>query len=104
MNYNGLGVILCSMARKKPQAAKSRSQKNNKSQTARVVTADTAAPKWLEERQTGINEDGILAVDQLDPQEEKVLDWILKIVVGFILGWLGLSILLVLGGLFNLWG
>ncbi len=42
--------------------------------------------------------------DKLDPQEEKVLDWILKGVVAFILGWLGLSILMVIGGYFHLWG
>jgi hypothetical protein len=41
---------------------------------------------------------------QLDPQEEKVLDWILKAVVAFILGWLGLSILMVIGGYFGIWG
>lgn len=41
--------------------------------------------------------------EPLDPQEEKVLDWILKGVVIFILGWLGLSILLVIGGYFGLW-
>ena len=39
----------------------------------------------------------------LDPQEEKVLDWILKGVVAFILGWLGLSILMVIGGYFGIW-
>jgi len=42
--------------------------------------------------------------DKLDPKEEKMLDWILKGVVTFILGWLGLSILLVIGGFFHLWG
>lgn len=42
--------------------------------------------------------------DKLDPQEEKILDWILKGVVAFILGWLGLSILMVIGGYFHLWG
>ncbi len=41
--------------------------------------------------------------EALDPQEEKVLDWILKGVVIFILGWLGLSILLVIGGYFGMW-
>lgn len=43
-------------------------------------------------------------LERLDPAEEKVLDWILKGVVGFVLGWLGLSILLVAGGFFKLWG
>lgn len=42
--------------------------------------------------------------DRLDEQEEKILDWILKGVVAFILGWLGLAILMVLGGYFHLWG
>lgn len=41
---------------------------------------------------------------QLDPQEEKVLDWILKAVVAFILGWLGLAILMVIGGYLGIWG
>ncbi len=46
-----------------------------------------------------------LALDDsgLDPQEEKMLDWILKGVVAFILGWLGLSILMVVGGFFGIW-
>ncbi len=42
--------------------------------------------------------------DRLDPKEEKVLDWILNGVVGFILIWLAFSIILVLGGLWHLWG
>ncbi len=42
--------------------------------------------------------------NQLDPQEEKVLDFILKAVVVFVLGWLGLAILMVIGGFFHLWG
>lgn len=41
---------------------------------------------------------------QLDPKEEKILDWILNAVVIFVLGWLGLGILLSVGGLFKLWG
>lgn len=41
---------------------------------------------------------------ELDPKEEKMLDWILNAVVIFILGWLSLGILLSVGGLFNLWG
>jgi hypothetical protein len=40
----------------------------------------------------------------LDPQEEKILDWILKAVVFFVLGWLALAILMVIGGYFHLWG
>lgn len=42
--------------------------------------------------------------NQLDPQEEKILDWILKAVVAFVLGWLGLAIVMVIGGFFHLWG
>jgi len=42
--------------------------------------------------------------NELDPQEEKVLDWILKAVVAFVLGWLLLAILMVIGGYFHLWG
>ncbi len=41
--------------------------------------------------------------EKLDPQEEKVLDWILKGIVIFVLAWLGLSVLLVIGGLFGVW-
>lgn len=54
---------------------------------------EVAAPKWHVE-------DG---VEPLDPEEEKMLDWILKGIVIFILGWLGLSVLLVIGGYFGLW-
>lgn len=42
--------------------------------------------------------------DQLDPKEEKILDWILNGIIVFVLGWLGLGILLSVGGLFHLWG
>lgn len=42
--------------------------------------------------------------DQLDPKEEKMLDMILNGIVIFVLGWLGLGILLSVGGLFRLWG
>ena len=41
---------------------------------------------------------------ELDPKEEKMLDWILNAVVIFVLVWLGLGILLSVGGLFHLWG
>ena len=40
---------------------------------------------------------------ELDPKEEKMLDMILNGVVIFILGWLGLGILLSVGGLMGLW-
>ncbi len=46
---------------------------------------------------------GVSEESGLDPQEEKILDWILKAVVTFILGWLGLSILMVIGGYFGIW-
>lgn len=42
--------------------------------------------------------------DRLDPKEEKLLDMILNGIVIFVLGWLGLGILLSVGGLFKLWG
>ena len=41
--------------------------------------------------------------DSLDPQEEKVLDWILKAIVIFVLGWLALGVLMAVGGLFGIW-
>lgn len=41
--------------------------------------------------------------DKLTGQEEKVLDWILNGIVIFILAWLGLGILLSVGGLFGIW-
>ena len=40
---------------------------------------------------------------ELDPKEEKMLDMILNGVVIFILGWLGLGVLLSVGGLMGLW-
>ncbi len=40
---------------------------------------------------------------ELDPKEEKVLDWILNGIIIFVLGWLALGILLSVGGLFHLW-
>ena len=48
--------------------------------------------------------DDLVGGEPLDPKEEKILDWILNGVVVFILGWLGLGILLSVGGLFHLWG
>jgi hypothetical protein len=53
-------------------------------------------PKWHETSE-------VADEDKLDPAEEKMLDNILKGVVIFILGWLGLSILLVIGGYFGMW-
>ena len=63
-------------------------------QPAQPLAAEVAVPKW---RMEGEGE------DKLDPQEEKILDWILKGVVAFILGWLALSILMVIGGYFGMW-
>lgn len=40
---------------------------------------------------------------ELDPKEEKVLDWILNAIVVFVLGWLALGVALSAGGLFGLW-
>lgn len=40
---------------------------------------------------------------ELDPKEEKILDWILNGVVIFVLGWLALGVLLSVGGLMGLW-
>lgn len=76
---------------------KSRRVKEQESISKPVVKEPVAKlPKWHDE-EMGEGE-------PLDPQEEKVLDWILKGVVFFILGWLGLSLLLVVGGYFRLWG
>jgi hypothetical protein len=80
------------MATKKRQSSKV-TEKQSKPE---VRVAETKLPKWHDE-EMGEGE-------PLDPQEEKVLDWILKGVVFFILGWLGLSLLLVVGGYFHLWG
>jgi len=51
-------------------------------------------PKWHQEE---------MGEGQLDPGEEKVLDWILKIIVFFVLGWLALGVLMAIGGLFGIW-
>ena len=60
----------------------------------RVEIAETGMPKWREAE---------MGEDKLDPAEEKMLDRILNGVVIFILGWLGLSVLLVIGGYFGMW-
>ena len=51
-----------------------------------------------------INTKSEIQTDQLDPKEEKILDCILNGIIVFVLGWLGLGILLSVGGLFHLWG
>lgn len=65
--------------------------------TVEEVTVVEAVPSWHESAKEVIGEEA------LDPKEEKMLDWILKGVVAFVLGWLGLSILLVFGGFLGLW-
>ncbi len=40
---------------------------------------------------------------QLNPKEEKVLDWILNAIVIFVLGWLALGIGMAVLGLFGVW-
>lgn len=85
-------------------AAKKKATKRVKKEKPAVVEAMTekpmaetgGMPKW-HAGEMGEGE------EKLDPQEEKMLDWILKGVVIFILGWLGLSVLLVIGGYFGLW-
>jgi hypothetical protein len=83
LNYTPEGDILRVMAVKKSRRAGEQESISNKPVVPEPEVADG---------------------EKLDPQEEKVLDWILKGVVGFILAWLGLSILMVIGGLFHLWG
>jgi len=81
------------MAARKRQSSKV-TEKQSRPEVKEPVSAKL--PKWHDE-EMGEGE-------PLDPQEEKVLDWILKGVVFFILGWLALSLLLVVGGYFHLWG
>jgi hypothetical protein len=76
--------------------SKIKSQKSKIEEGPEVVgpVKEVGVPKWHEAEGGG---------EALDPKEEKMLDWILNGVVIFILGWLGLSILLVIGGYFGLW-
>jgi hypothetical protein len=74
---------------------KSRAEKTEEKPAAAEIKPEVKLPKW---RADGESEEG-----SLDPQEEKILDWILKGVVAFILGWLALSILMVIGGYFGIW-
>lgn len=63
-----------------------------------------AAKKKAQVEETKLVLDDVtVGEDKLDPSEEKVLDWILKGIVIFVLAWLGLSVLLVIGGLFGVW-
>ncbi len=59
-------------------------------------------PVKSETRVENVKADDVIG-GELDPKEEKVLDWILNGVVIFVLGWLALGILLSVGGLFGLW-
>jgi hypothetical protein len=73
----------------------------------KLKKSEAPVPAWLSEKPVvaavAETKSDVIGGD-VDPQEEKILDWILKGVVGFILAWLGLSFLLVVGGLFHLWG
>ncbi|MEK9200869.1 MAG: hypothetical protein AAB909_02775 [Patescibacteria group bacterium] len=62
-----------------------------------------AKKKAQSDKVAEVQSDVVVNEENLDPQEEKVLDWILKGIVIFILAWLGLSVLLVIGGLFGVW-
>ncbi len=78
------------------RSSKLRAPKSKKAVPEPVAekTQEIVKPSWHKEEE----EEG-----KLDPQEEKILDWILKAVVAFILGWLLLSILMVIGGYFGIW-
>ncbi len=79
----------------KKSKTKPKTEKIEEKPAAAEVKTEMKLPKW---RMEGETEEG-----SLDPQEEKILDWILKAVVAFILGWLALSILMVIGGYFGIW-
>ncbi len=70
-----------------------------------VKTVTEAVPETVPSWHEAVKKDQAKeqAEEGLDPKEEKMLDWILKGVVAFVLGWLGLSILLVFGGFLGLW-
>lgn len=84
--------------------AAKKAAKSTKKATPAVHKEEAKAevPTWLKE--TPANTASLNSEEGLDPQEEKVLDWILKGVVGFVLVWLGVSVLMVIGGFFHLWG
>jgi hypothetical protein len=79
------------MATKNPKVKPVKAEEKLVEETPKEVAVK---PSWHKDEE----EEG-----KLDPQEEKVLDWILKAVVAFILGWLALSILMVIGGYFGIW-
>ncbi len=64
----------------------------------------TSAAKKITPKPEEVRMENAVDESKLDAQEEKILDWILKGVVAFVLGWLGLAVLMVLGGYFHLWG
>jgi hypothetical protein len=70
---------------------------------SKAKTEELSVNKEAVEEQPAATAETDMEGQALDPQEEKVLDWILKGVVAFILGWLGLSILMVVGGYFGIW-
>lgn len=76
------------------RTAKKRAKPTVKEESAPAVAVEAKSTGW----------DSGLEAEPMDPGEEKMLDWILKGIVGFILGWLLLSILMVIGGYFRLWG
>lgn len=74
----------------------------------KVTTKKTVATKPVEKMEVApVVAEPVVAMpvedDQLDPAEEKMLDRILMAVVVFILGWLALSIILVILGYFGVW-
>lgn len=83
------------MAVKSTRSLSSKTKKVEEKPVVSQAVKEAVKPSWHKEE---TEDEG-----KLDPQEEKVLDWILKAVVAFILGWLVLSILMVIGGYFGIW-
>lgn len=96
LNYTVSQGILLVMATKN-------SKKTRKAAPKKSVSVKAEKPVWVEQPVV-MSATETSDTSDLDPQEEKMLDWILKGVVTFVLAWLGLSVLLVIGGLFKLWG
>lgn len=67
------------------------------------MIAVMAAKKIVKKQGGPTTLEASLGAGELDPKEEKVLDWILNGIIIFVLGWLALGILLSVGGLFHLW-
>ncbi len=69
-----------------------------KKQNSKVKTEEVElVPEALEVKKEERKDDELFG-GELDPKEEKMLDRILMVIVWFILGWLGLSVILVLRG------